>query len=139
MAGDSKEDKNASRVDELIAQLKGSNQIKALEELGFYTGEKVKEALLGSLKSNNAGVRMQAADSLETYYAKTSDNEVVEALIQALSDPIPDVRGYVVKALGCIGLEGNTEVVGPLNRALMDVDPRVRRMAQIALGSMSKV
>jgi len=133
MVGESEEDKKAKRVDELIEELNGLNQLKALDELGFYSGEKVKDALIQSLNSKKASMRMQAAETISLYHAKTNDDRVLEPLIQAMTDPVIDVRGYVVGALGRIGLEGDTRVISPLNQALRDQDPRVRKLAKMAL------
>ena len=138
MAGESEEDKKAKRVDELIEELKGLNQLKALEELGGHKGEKVKDALIQSLMDKKPSMRMQAAETIGFYYKRTDDERVLEPLIQALTDPVIEVRGYVVKTLGDIGFDGNTRVISPLNQALQDPNPRVRKAAKIALEFIGK-
>jgi len=138
MVGESEEDKKAKRVDELIEELKGLNQLKALEELGGHKGEKVKDALIQSLMDKKPSMRMQAAETIGFYYKRTDDERVLEPLIQALTDPVIEVRGYVVKTLGDIGFDGNTRVISPLNQALQDPNPRVRKAAKIALEFIGK-
>lgn len=133
MVGESEEDKDAKRVDELIEELKGSNQLKALEELGYHKGEKVKDALIQSLMDKKASMRIEAAKSIFIYYANTNDDRVVEPLIQAMTDPVPDVRGHAVITLGQVFINGDTRVISPLNEALHDQDPRVRTLAKNAL------
>lgn len=127
------EDKEAKRVDELIEELKGSNQLKALEELKYHKGEKVKDALIQSLMHKKASMRIEAAKSIFIYYANTNDDRVVEPLIQAMTDPDPDVRGHAVITLGVVFMKGDTRVISPLNQALQDQDPHVRTLAKNAL------
>ena len=133
MAGESEEDKKAKRVDELIEELKGLNQLKALEELRYHKGEKVKDALIQSLMDKKASMRIEAAKSIFIYYANTNDDRVVEPLIQAMTDPVPDVRGHAVITLGQVFIKGDTRVISPLNEALQDPNPRVRTLAKNAL------
>ena len=131
-------------TDKLITELKesqGVKSVKALEHLAFFEGERVKDALIESLNSDNAKIRMQAADSIDLYWGRTNDDRVVVPLIQAMNDPSAEVRSCVAKALGSIGMKTATDLrktlqealIKTLQEALQDNNLRVRETAKIAL------
>ncbi len=83
------------------------------------------------LKNGNKDIREEAAEYLGSVGA--GNQAVQSALIEAMTDPVGDVRESAAKALGKVG---DTDAVPVLIRALKDDDFGVRNAAVKALGSV---
>jgi len=115
-----------------LGDTKGYVRIAAavgLTKLG-QTSPEVVAALMHALSDSDWGIRNAAADSL-VKLGQTSP-EVVAALVHALGDSDEDVRRAVVKGLGELEIEIETElhrVLTALNRRFHDSDNKVRQLA----------
>jgi hypothetical protein len=90
------------------------------------------EAALRDLKSSDARVRASAAQDLAPHAGERRD-EVTDALLDALGDGDPQVRGAAAIALADAG---SSSAVPDLIDKLDDDDAHVRQMALMALGEL---
>jgi hypothetical protein len=87
--------------------------------------------LIEALAKRDYRIRLQAAVVL----ARLKDRRSVPALITALGDGHPLVRGMVARALG---MTGDTRALAPLGERLNDQDAMVRKRAQAAIEQIRK-
>ncbi|MGB6688443.1 MAG: HEAT repeat domain-containing protein [Terracidiphilus sp.] len=100
---------------------------------------------LHDLKSKNAFVRAQAAESLcnnsgpdSPDYNREQTRKAIPALIEALKDTDPTVRSYAALALGNIPRDMRAAVPALID-ALQDKDRSVRENAIQSLGSIAQI
>ena len=93
-------------------------------------GEPAVPYLIDALTADSADIRLNAAYALGEI--GTPLDTILPALINALTDPVWNVRRLVVRALVTIG----TPAVEPLIEALNSAKPELRRMAERALNDI---
>jgi len=152
--------KDERDVEGLIEALKSTDsekRAKAAEALGELRDERAIEPLIEALSDDDSTVRQKASEALAKIgtsatqslvevlksddwrvrcraawaIGKIGDPRAVPYLIEAIDDPVRDVRLNVVWALGEIG--NDPRAVDPLFKALKDEDSSVREEAKNAL------
>jgi len=108
---------------------------EALRALSLWPDREVRYFFLMSMKDEDAGVRMNAAEALRQLGA--ADDQTLRALRDALKDKDAWVRMRAAEALGRLG--AIEEALQALREALKDEDFWVREHAAIALGRLGAV
>ena len=96
----------SNNLNKLVQTLKDKNprvRQGAAQELGEIADKRVIKLLIMSLKDEDNGVRIEAAEALVKILPKLKDTSAVEPLIAALTDEDHWVRKSAAEALGIIG------------------------------------
>src|SRR6516165_7999160 len=126
-------------VDECIAALKSKDAAQRAAAAEALAGrsddhDKIISALLESLHDDNDPVVKAAADALASY--ATAGMDRIKGL---LTDPNPQVRRGVARALGLMGEKAGPAVPSLIRMLAEEQDPRVRRWVARSLGQIGAV
>jgi len=109
----------------------------AVFALGKCNAAEYGEMLVRALDDNDEGVRAEAAAALTDLGGLDTENIVARLRDRALRDPSSEVRRAAVFALGRFK-NHSSDLLGALQTALTDADPRVRQAAANAVGRLGQ-
>ncbi|MFQ6041620.1 MAG: RecQ family ATP-dependent DNA helicase [Candidatus Poribacteria bacterium] len=121
-------DRISKRIDKLYQELSSQNRAQFVCLMGDLQAEPAVGILTKALQDEDGNVRRLAASAL----AKIGDGAAVPNLIACLDDAQPQVRQYVIKALGTFA---DARAIEPLRRIANDKTEKEynRKSAQIVL------